>query len=283
MPSAFVSPLRCCYVAACVEGLERMEWRTMELISWNVNGIRAVMKKGFEAFLDSSDPDVLCLQEIKVHNDDLPEGIRTVGSEAGYTGLWNGAERKGYSGTATLSKVEPLSYETRIGDDRFDDEGRFQFIEYDDFFLINTYVPNVKSDLSRLAEREEFDQLLLQKAKELETRKPVIICGDMNVAHQPVDLARPKPNEGNAGYTDEERAGMTNYVQTGLVDTFRLLHPEQVTYSWWSYRGGARRNNVGWRLDYFLASKSLQPRIAAAGIQDEVTGSDHCPVELTIG
>ena len=252
----------------------------MKCISWNVNGIRAVMKKGFPAFLNTFAPDLLCLQEIKVHNDDLPEEIEETASGHGYIGFWNGADRKGYSGTATLSKVEPLSYETRMGDDRFDSEGRFQCLEFKNFFLINTYVPNVKRDLSRLAERQQFDGLMREKICQLEETKPVILCGDMNVAHQPIDLARPKPNEGNAGYTDEERAGMTAYIQAGLIDTFRWLHPETARYSWWSYRGQARANNVGWRIDYFLASESLQPHMQSAEILCDVTGSDHCPIEL---
>lgn len=252
----------------------------MKLISWNVNGIRAVMKKGFMNFFDEQQADILCLQEIKVHNDDLPLDIRQIGALDGYIGYWNGAERKGYSGTATLTKTEPLSYENEIGDRRFDAEGRFQILEFEKFFLINTYVPNVKSDLSRLDERQEFDVLLREKSKELEQKKPVIICGDMNVAHNPIDLARPKPNEGNAGYTDEERAGMTNYINAGFIDTFRLCHPEKVQYSWWSYRGRARENNVGWRIDYFLTSDALRPEITSADILDQVMGSDHCPVEL---
>jgi exodeoxyribonuclease-3 len=254
----------------------------MKLISWNVNGIRAVMKKGFLDFFNEHQADILCLQETKVHNGDLPEDIRLTGWLDGYTGYWNGADRKGYSGTAILTKTKPLSVETQIGDERFDAEGRFQIMEFETFFLINTYVPNAKGDLSRLAERQEFDALLLQKIKELEKTKPVILCGDMNVAHQPIDLARPKPNEGNAGYTDEERAGMTNYLSADLIDTFRSLHPETVKYSWWSYRANARANNVGWRLDYFITSQALQPRIQSADILDAVTGSDHCPVELVI-
>ncbi|MGE4489656.1 MAG: exodeoxyribonuclease III [Kiritimatiellales bacterium] len=255
---------------------------TIKLMSWNVNGIRAVMKKGFMDFFHTHQPDILCLQEIKVHNADLPEDIRLTGTADGYSGYWNGADRKGYSGTATLSKIEPLSYETKIGDDRFDSEGRFQIFEFPEYFLINTYVPNVKHDLSRLDERQEFDLLLQAKIKQLEEKKPVILCGDLNVAHHPIDLARPKENEGNAGYTIEERAGMTRYVEAGLIDTFRCLHPEQETYSWWSYRGRARENNVGWRIDYFLASEALRPRIGAADILDDITGSDHCPVEVSL-
>lgn len=254
----------------------------MKLISWNVNGIRAVMKKGFMDFLSEHQPDILCLQETKVHNDDLPKEIRIAGVADGYTGYWNGADRKGYSGTGIYSKVEPLSIETELGDERFDAEGRFQILEFESFFLINTYVPNVKSDLSRLAERQEFDALLLKKIQTLEETKPVILCGDMNVAHNPIDLARPKPNEGNAGYTIEERAGMTNYIESGLIDTFRFQNPDTAKYSWWSYRGQARANNVGWRIDYFLTSSSLEDQIQSTDILTKITGSDHCPIELCI-
>jgi exodeoxyribonuclease-3 len=254
----------------------------MKLISWNVNGIRAIAKKGFEEILLEQLPDVICLQEIKVHNDDLPDAIAKLGESAGYHGYWNGADRKGYSGTATLTRIEPIACETTIGDERFDCEGRFQILEFQDFFLINTYVPNAKGDLSRLDERQEFDKLLLAKIKDLEKRKPVILCGDMNVCHKPIDLARPKPNEGNAGYTIEERQGMTNYINADLVDTFRSLNPEKVQYSWWSYRGKARINNVGWRLDYFLATHTLLPLVQSATILDNIIGSDHCPIELCI-
>ncbi|MFO7936789.1 MAG: exodeoxyribonuclease III [Kiritimatiellia bacterium] len=254
----------------------------MKLMSWNVNGIRAAVKKGFEDFLLEHKPDILCLQEIKVHNDDLPAEIAQLVSTAGYSGLWNGADRKGYSGTATLTRIPPIACDTRIGEERFDCEGRFQFLEFFEFFLINTYVPNVKHDLSRLDERQEFDQLLLEKIKELEKNKPVILCGDMNVAHNPIDLARPRQNEGNAGYTMEERQGMTNYINADLIDTFRSLHPEKEQYSWWSYRGRARQNNIGWRIDYFLTTRTLMPSVESAAIHDQVTGSDHCPIELVV-
>ncbi len=249
------------------------------LVSWNVNGIRAVMKKNFMEFFNNTEFDVLCLQEIKVHNGDIPEDIKTFGAEHGYKEYWNGAVRKGYSGTAIITKQEPISYETKLGDFRFDDEGRIQIMEFDNFYLINTYVPNVKHDLSRLEERGEFDDLMRAKVKELEQKKPVVLCGDMNVAHNEIDLARPKANIGNAGFTDEEREGMTKYVESGLIDTFRFFYPEKENeYSWWSYRAGARPRNVGWRIDYFLSSKNL--KLKDAGIMQEVMGSDHCPVWL---
>jgi len=248
-----------------------------KIISWNVNGIRAIMKKNFMEFFNDTDFDVLCLQEIKVHNDDIPDDIKQFGGLQGFNNYWNGADRKGYSGTAILTKVKPISYETKLGDDRFDLEGRIQIMEFEEFYLINTYVPNVKNDLSRLEEREEFDELMRLKVKELENKKPVVLCGDMNVAHEEIDLARPKANIGNAGFTDEERAGMSNYIESGLVDTFRYFYPDKTDeYSWWSYRGGARDRNVGWRIDYCLVSKNL--KIKDAGIMQEVVGSDHCPI-----
>jgi len=254
----------------------------MKIISWNVNGIRAVMKKNFMEFFNKEDADIYCLQEIKVHNDDVPEEIKQIGALNGYSTYWNGAKRKGYSGTGIITKIKPISYETNIGDSRFDDEGRFQILEFEQFFLINTYVPNVKHDLSRLKERQEFDKLLLKKTKELEKKKPVIICGDMNVAHKAIDLARPKPNEGNAGYTLEEREGMTNYINSDLIDTFRHFNKDTAKYSWWSYRANARINNVGWRIDYFLVSKSIIKKVIQAEIYDKVLGSDHCPILIEI-
>lgn len=247
-----------------------------------MNGIRAVMKKGFMDFFNNEKPDILCLQEIKVHNGDIPDEIKQIGALMGYVSYWNGAEKKGYSGTAIISKVKPISYSNQMGDIRFDSEGRFQLLEFDDFYLINTYVPNVKHDLSRLNERQEFDKIMLKKIKQLEKTKPVILCGDMNVAHKPIDLARPKPNEGNAGYTDEERQGMTNYLNSDLIDTFRELKGEEVMYSWWSYRANARANNVGWRIDYFLASKDLTNKIKSVDILDQIMGSDHCPILLDL-
>lgn len=255
--------------------------KTNKLISWNVNGIRAVLKKGFSDFLEHVDFDILGLQEIKIHNGDLTQEIKELGKKEGYYSYWNGAERKGYSGTAVLTNVKPLSYDVGLGDDRFDSEGRIQILEFEEFYFINTYVPNVKHDLSRLEERQEFDKLMLLKVKELEKKKPVILCGDMNVAHKEIDLARPKANIGNAGFTDEERQGMTKYIESGLIDTFRYFYSDKVDeYSWWSYRGGARYKNVGWRIDYFLASEILKKKLKDAGIMQEVQGSDHCPVWL---
>lgn len=256
---------------------------TMRLISWNVNGIRAIVQKGFLDFFNKEEFDVICLQEIKVHNGDIPEDIKNIGALNGFKSYWNGAERKGYSGTAIITKHTPLSYSNEIGDSRFDSEGRIQIMEFKEFYLINTYVPNVKHDLSRLAERQEFDEIMRLKIKELEKTKPVILCGDMNVAHKEIDLARPRENVGNAGFTDEEREGMTNYINSGLVDTFRYFYPDKKDeYSWWSYRGGARYKNVGWRIDYFLVSDILKLKISKAGIMQKVMGSDHCPIWLEV-
>jgi exodeoxyribonuclease III len=252
-----------------------------KLISWNVNGIRAIIQKGFMDFFNKEDFDILCLQEIKVHNGDIPDNIKNIGALKGFKNYWNGAERKGYSGTAIITKKIPLSYSSQLGDSRFDSEGRIQIMEFENFYLINTYVPNVKHDLSRLNERQEFDDLMRSKVKELENKKPVVLCGDMNVAHKEIDLARPKENVGNAGFTNEEREGMTKYVDAGLVDSFRFFYPDKEDeYSWWSYRGGARYRNVGWRIDYFLTSKNL--RLKGAGIMQKVIGSDHCPVWLEL-
>ena len=258
------------------------------MFSWNVNGLRAVLKKGaFQEFLAKYDPDIICLQETKAKQGqaevDLPE----------YEEIWNSAEKAGYSGTAIFTKVRPLSVRFGMFDeqneqfewvDSFGDartEGRLITAEFDDFYLIDAYVPNAKDTLERLKFRETvWDPALLEYMKELEKTKPVIMCGDLNVAHQEIDLARPKQNVGHAGFTNEERQGMTNYLAAGFVDTFRFKNPEKVKYSWWSYRGGARQNNVGWRIDYFLISEALKEKLVKADICDEVMGSDHCPVMI---
>ena len=263
----------------------------MKIYSWNVNGLRAVLSKGaLQSFVKEYTPDILCLQETKAQRGqaeiDLPE----------YEELWNSAERAGYSGTAIFTKIHPVSvhydfpegittaisgWEDDFGDAR--KEGRVLTAEFEDFFLVNVYVPNEKDDLGRLKYRElVWDKALLAYMQQLDTIKPVIVCGDFNVAHEEIDLARPKANEGHAGFTKEGRAGMTQYLRAGFVDTFRAIHPDQIQYSWWSYRGGARAKNVGWRIDYFLASVGLSDRIVAAEICDEVMGSDHCPILLEL-
>ena len=263
----------------------------MKIFSWNVNGLRAVLKKGaLQSFINEYAPDILCLQETKAMQGqaevDLPE----------YEELWNSAERAGYSGTAIFTKIKPLTvrygfpeeisgaiegWEDAFGDAR--KEGRLLTAEFEDFYLIDAYVPNEKDDLGRLKYRElVWDKALLAYMKQLDAEKPVIICGDFNVAHEEIDLARPAQNEGHAGFTKEGRQGMTNYLASGFIDTWRELHPDEASYTWWSYRGGARAKNVGWRIDYFLVSERLRERIAAAEIHDEVMGSDHCPVELEL-
>ncbi len=262
----------------------------MRIFSWNVNGIRAVLKKGaLQDFMREQKPDVICLQETKAK-----QGQAEVDFE-GYEEIWNSAERAGYSGTAIFSRQKPLSVRFGMFDaqneayewvDAFGDartEGRVLTAEYPDFFLVNAYVPNSKGELERLGYRENtWDKALLEYISELEKTKPVVICGDFNVAHTEIDLARPKQNTHNAGFTAEERRGMDNYLAHGLVDTWRALHPEEAKYTWWSYRGGARAKNVGWRIDYFLVSADLRERVVAAEIFDDVMGSDHCPIMLEL-
>ena len=263
----------------------------MKLYSWNVNGLRAILKKGsLQGFIDAHNPDILCLQETKAKQGqaevDLPE----------YEEIWNSAERAGYSGTAIFTKIKPLAVaygfpkhieeQVEGWSDQFGDarrEGRVLMAEFDDFYLINVYVPNEKHDLERLKYRElVWDRALLAYMCELDAKKAVLVCGDFNVAHEEIDLARPKQNEGNAGFTKEGRQGMTNYLSSGFVDTWRDLHPNEQKYTWWSYRGGARAKNIGWRIDYFLASERLRERIVAAEIYDSVTGSDHCPIMVEL-
>lgn len=262
----------------------------MRIFSWNVNGIRAVLKKGaLQDFMAEKQLDVICLQETKAKQGQVEVDF------ADYEEIWNSAERAGYSGTAIFSKTKPLSVRFGMFDaqneayswaDDFGDartEGRVLTAEYVDFFLVNVYVPNSKAELERLRYRENiWDKALLEYIAELEKTKPVVICGDFNVAHTEIDLARPKQNTHNAGFTAEERKGMDNYLAHGLIDTWRMLHPEEQKYTWWSYRGGARSKNVGWRIDYFLVSEALKNRIVAAEILNKVTGSDHCPIMLEL-
>ena len=245
----------------------------MKLVSWNVNGLRAVLNKGFNDFVKRENPDVLCLQETKIDPSfqfELP----------GYHASFNYAEKKGYSGVAIFSKVKPISVTKGIGH-LLDSEGRALTAEFPDFYLVNVYTPNAKDDLSRVPLRhKDWDPAFLKHCKALEKKKPVIFCGDLNVAHEEIDLKNFKANRGKKGFTDEEREGFTNFVKAGFIDTFRTLHPTTEKYSWWSYFGGARERNVGWRIDYFLASQSLKQKIKSADILDKVTGSDHAPVIL---
>jgi exodeoxyribonuclease-3 len=249
----------------------------MKLISWNVNGLRAVLKKNFLEFLDEEKPDVLCLQEIKCSADDVEQLW-----PRHYTTFWNSAEKKGYSGTAIFIKNRPLNVAPHIGIVEHDKEGRVLMAELDEFFLVNVYVPNSKRDLSRLPYRQKWDRDFLAYLKNLEKKKPVIFCGDLNVAHTEIDLANPRANIHNHGFTAEERAGFNAFVKGGFLDTLREFEKGGGHYTWWSVFSGARSRNVGWRLDYFLISKSFRPRLKSAFIRNKILGSDHCPVGIEI-
>ena len=249
----------------------------VKLISWNVNGLRAVLKKNFLEFLDAEQPDVLCLQETKCHPDQVEQLW-----PASYTTFWNSAEKKGYSGTAIFTKSRPLAVTPHLGIAEHDREGRVLTAEFPDFFLVNVYTPNSKRELTRLPYRQQWDKDFLAHLKKLEKKKPVVWCGDLNVAHTEIDLANPKANVGNHGFTPEERAGFEVFLAAGFVDTFREFEKGGGHYTWWSPMGGARSRNVGWRLDYFLISAALRPRLKRAGIMPKVLGSDHCPVVLEL-
>lgn len=249
----------------------------MKFVSWNVNGLRAVAKKGFDEILADFDADIFAIQETK-----LQEGQNPVDFE-GYHEYWSYAEKKGYSGTAVFSKKEPLAVFHGIGDDRFDSEGRSVTLEFEDFYFVCIYTPNAQHELARIDFRCAFEDTLRAYLGELAQRKGVVVCGDMNVAHEPIDLARPKENVGNAGFSDEERGKFNELLDSGFVDTFRLLHPDTSdVYSWWSYRMRARERNIGWRIDYFLVSESLKDSVTAAEIHADVFGSDHCPVSIEL-
>ncbi len=252
----------------------------MRIISWNVNGVRAIMKKAFMDSLDVMQPDILCLQETKAQDDQVSEALAPVD---GYHIISNSAEKKGYAGTAILTKTEPLSVTFDIGIEEHDLEGRVITLEFEDYFLVNVYTPNSGSDLKRLKYRQEWDETFLAYLKTLEEKKPIVVCGDLNVAHKDIDLARPKPNYNkNAGYMQEEIDGMDNLSDAGFVDTFRQLNGDEVKYSWWSYRAGARAKNVGWRIDYILTSANIAASIKSADILNAILGSDHCPVMVEI-
>lgn len=250
----------------------------MKFISWNVNGLRACVQKGFEESFRTLDADFFCLQETKMQAGQLDLQFE------GYSSYWNYADKKGYSGTAIYTRLKPLSVSYGIGEekDEHNHEGRVITLEMDDFFLVTCYTPNSQDGLRRLDYRMTWEDDFLAYIKTLDVRKPVILCGDLNVAHEEIDLKNPKTNRKNAGFTDEERAKMTRFLSEGFVDTFRTLHPDDSTYSWWSYRFKAREKNAGWRIDYFIVSERLMNRVTAASIHNEVFGSDHCPVELVI-
>lgn len=252
----------------------------IKLISFNVNGIRAIIQKDFEKDIRNLNPDILCLQETKAQDDQVKE---TLSGFKDYHIVSNSAVRKGYSGTAILSKEKPLNVIYDIGIEEHDQEGRVITAEYEHFFVICVYVPNSGSELKRLDYRTTWDEAFLEFIKDLEKKKPVIVCGDLNVAHREIDLARPKENYNKqAGFTQKEIDGMDNFVNNGLVDTFRHFYPDTIKYSWWSYRGGARSRNVGWRIDYFLVSEPLLKQIKSSEILNDVLGSDHCPVMMKI-
>ncbi|MCB1219595.1 MAG: exodeoxyribonuclease III [Planctomycetales bacterium] len=250
----------------------------MRIVSWNVNGLRSALDKGLLDKMAEMDADMLCLQEIKA----MPEQVPDV-DWGGYELFWNPAEKKGYSGTLIMTRQQPLNVLNGMGDPKHDNEGRVISAEFKDFWLVTVYTPNVKNDLSRLPYRhKEWDPHFLSHVKKLEEQKPVVFCGDLNVAHREIDLARPKQNVGSAGFTDEERAGMDNIVNAGFIDSFRHLNDEGGHYSWWSFRAGARERNVGWRIDYVCISQSLGKSLKRAYILPEVYGSDHCPVGIEL-
>ena len=248
----------------------------MKLLSWNVNGLRAVLKKNFNEFLAAESPDILAVQETKCAPADV------VCEWPGYHVFWSSAEKKGYSGTAIFTRLKPLNVREGIGVEEHDREGRVLTAEYDSFFLVNVYVPNSKRELERLPYRQEWDRAFLRHLQKLDASKPVVFCGDFNVAHQERDLARPKQNTRTHGFTSEERAGFQEFIDAGFVDSFREFEQGSGHYTWWSLMAGARPRNIGWRIDYFLASKLLVPNLTRAWIMPEVMGSDHCPVGLEL-
>lgn len=249
----------------------------MKLISWNVNGFRAVLGKGFDEILSESDADVFCLQETK-----MQEGQADYNPES-YTAYWNSAQKKGYSGVAAFCRQTPLSVTKGIGTDEHDTEGRVLTLEYPDFYLVVCYTPNSQDGLRRLEYRQQWDEEFRRYVCGLDASKPVVICGDLNVAHKEIDLKNPKTNRKNAGFTDEEREGFSNLLACGFIDTFRHFNPDLTeAYTWWSYRFRAREKNAGWRIDYFLISERLLPRLKSAKILNTIYGSDHCPVEIEI-
>ena len=248
----------------------------MKLISWNVNGIRACLNKGFSDFFKEVNADIFCLQETKCH----PEQINL--EFEGYTSYWNSAVKKGYSGTAVFTKKKPINVTYGIGIEEHDKEGRIITLEFENFYLVTNYTPNAKRELERLDYRMVWEDEIRKYLLELNKKKPVIMCGDLNVAHEEIDLKNPKTNKGNAGFTNEEREKMTELLNAGFIDSYRYLYPEKIEYSWWSYMGHAREKNVGWRIDYFIVSNDFRENIKDATIYTEILGSDHCPVGLEI-
>ncbi len=253
----------------------------MKLISWNVNGLRAVINKGFENFFDEIDADIFCIQETKMQKDQIDDNMKRIFE--GYYSYWNSAIKKGYSGTAVFSKTKPINVTYGIGIEEHDKEGRVITLEYEDFYLVNCYTPNSKRELERLEYRMIWENEFRNYLTFLNKIKPVILCGDLNVAHEEIDLKNPKTNRRNAGFTDEEREKMTELLKSGFTDSFRYLYPNKTEcYSWWSYMGHAREKNVGWRIDYFIISKTIEEKVKDSYIYSNVMGSDHCPVGIEL-
>lgn len=249
----------------------------MKLISWNVNGLRAAVKKGFLEYFEEVDADIFCLQETKLQEGQIELDLKA------YKDYWNYAVKKGYSGTAIFTKVEPLSVQYGLGIPEHDTEGRVITLEFEEFFMVTVYTPNSQAELKRLDYRMTFEDAILEYIKNLDKTKPVVLCGDLNVAHEEIDLKNPKTNRKNAGFSDEERAKFSAFLDAGFIDSFRYFYPDLTdAYSWWSYRMNARARNTGWRIDYFVVSKRLKDKLVDAKIHSEVLGSDHCPVELEL-
>ena len=248
----------------------------VKLVSWNVNGLRAVAGKGFAQIFDELDADCVCLQETKLQKGQIDLEF------LGYTSYWNYADKPGYSGTVVYTRKPVLSVSYGVGIDEHDHEGRVVTVEFEDFYLVNVYVPNSQDGLRRLDYRMNWEDAFRGFVKSLESKKPVVVCGDMNVAHEEIDLKNPSTNHFNAGFSDEERSKFTELLGSGFIDTWRFQHPDEVKYSWWSYRGGARFRNAGWRIDYFLVSESLREHIFSTEILNDIAGSDHCPVVLCL-
>lgn len=249
----------------------------MKLISWNVNGIRACVGKGFLDFFKDVDADIFCIQESKLQKGQIDLDLE------GYYQYWNYAEKKGYSGTAIFTKQEPLDVSYGLGIEEHDKEGRIITLEFEDFYMVTVYTPNSQSELKRLEYRMKWEEDFTEYLVELDNKKPVVVCGDLNVAHQEIDLKNPKNNRKNPGFTDDERGKFSNLLERGFIDSYRYFNPDtEGVYSWWSYRFNARKNNAGWRIDYFCVSKKLEDRLVSVDIHTEVLGSDHCPVELVL-
>ena len=249
----------------------------MKLVSWNVNGLRAVLKKGFEDFFYKIDADIFCIQETKMQEGQIEDFILK-----GYTQYWNSALKKGYSGTAIFTKIKPKNVSYGIGIKEHDQEGRVITLEFDKFYIINIYTPNSKRELERLEYRMIWEEEIRKYLNKLSKKKPVIMCGDLNVAHEEIDLKNPKTNKRNAGFTNEEREKLTELLKSGFIDSFRYIYPKKIAYTWWSYMGQARQKDVGWRIDYFVVSKDIKEKIKDAYIYKDIYGSDHCPVGIEI-